>query len=532
MSGIIKAEKLTKKFGDFTANDSIDFEVQKGEIRAIIGENGAGKTTLMNMLYGLLQPTSGQIYFEGAPVKLNSPKDAIANGIGMVHQHFKLSPSLTVYENILLGLEIKKKLRIGKKTIDLPIIDNALEREKIDELIQKYNFNLNPNDKIRDLSVGARQRVEILKMLYRKVKVLILDEPTAVLIPQEIDELIEKIRDLKHMGQTVIIITHKLNEVKRCADNISVMRRGKMVGTVPNDENATMESLAEMMVGRPVLLSVQKSSEPVHYDRVLYEVSHLSGKNSEGRLAVNDVSFQIHENEVLGVAGIEGNGQTELMYLLTGLMKPSAGSVKIKGREVLQMYPDELRREGLGIIPEDRYKQGLCLSMPVSSNLISGYHGQEKYCRGGIMRRKAIRENLNTLVKEYDIRLSKEDPEVSALSGGNGQKVIVAREFSSDPDVLLMSQPTRGIDVGATEFIYRSILKMRDEKKAILLISSELTEIKSLSDRIIVFHNGEITGEFIADQVSFNELGLYMSGAKRQEKPGADSISGKEEAKC
>ncbi len=532
MSGIIKAEKLTKKFGDFTANDSIDFEVQKGEIRAIIGENGAGKTTLMNMLYGLLQPTSGQIYFEGAPVKLNSPKDAITNGIGMVHQHFKLSPSLTVYENILLGLEIKKKLRIGKKTIDLPIIDNALERKKVDELIKKYNFNLNPNDKIRDLSVGARQRVEILKMLYREVKVLILDEPTAVLIPQEIDELIEKIHDLKQMGQTVIIITHKLNEVKRCADNISVMRRGKMVGTVPNNESATMESLAEMMVGRPVLLSVQKSSEPVHYDKVLYEVSHLSGKNSEGRVVVNDVSFQIHENEVLGVAGIEGNGQTELMYLLTGLMKPSSGSVKIKGREVLHMYPDELRREGLGIIPEDRYKQGLCLSMPVSSNLISGYHGQEKYCRGGVMRRKAIKENLNTLVKEYDIRLSKEDPEVSALSGGNGQKVIVAREFSNNPDVLLMSQPTRGIDVGATEFIYRSILKMRDEKKAILLISSELTEIKSLSDRIIVFHNGEITGEFIADQVSFNELGLYMSGAKRQEKPGANSISGKEEAKC
>ena len=532
MSGIIRVEKLTKKFGDFTANDGIDFEVQKGEIRAIIGENGAGKTTLMNMLYGLLQPTSGQIFFEDAPVKMNSPKDAISNGIGMVHQHFKLSPSLTVYENVLLGLEIKKKLRIGKRSINLPIIDNALERQKVDELIKKYNFNLNPNDKIRDLSVGARQRVEILKMLYREVKVLILDEPTAVLIPQEIDELIDKIQDLKRMGQTVIIITHKLNEVKRCADYISVMRRGKLVGTVPNDENATMESLAEMMVGRPVLLSVKKSNEPVNYDKVLYEVSHLSGKNSEGRTVVNDVSFKIHENEVLGVAGIEGNGQTELMYLLTGLMKPATGSVRIKGREVLHMHPDELRQEGLGIIPEDRYRQGLCLSMSVSSNLISGYHGQKQYCRGGLMNRKAIKKNMKTLVEEYDIRLSGEDPEVSALSGGNGQKVIVAREFSSNPDVLLMSQPTRGIDVGATEFIYRSILRMRDEKKAVLLISSELTEIKSLADRIIVFHNGEITGEFIADEVSFNELGLYMSGAKKQERIGTKTDSREEEAEC
>lgn len=531
MSGIIKVEELTKKFGDFTANDKINFEVEKGEIRAIIGENGAGKTTLMNMLYGLLQPTSGQIYFEGQPVKMQTPKDAIDNGIGMVHQHFKLSPSLTVYENILLGMEIKKKLQIGKKSIGLPLIDNALECRKVDELIKKYNFNLDPNAKIRDLSVGARQRVEILKMLYRDVKVLILDEPTAVLIPQEIDELIDKIQDLKRMGQTVIIITHKLNEVKRCADQISVMRRGKLVGTVPNDENATMESLAEMMVGRPVLLSVERSSIPVNQDKVLYEVSHLSGKNSEGRTVVNDVSFKIHENEVLGVAGIEGNGQTELMYLLTGLMKPSNGSVRIKGKEVLQMHPDELRNEGLGIIPEDRYRQGLCLSMPVSSNLISGYHGQKRYCRKGLMNRKAIRKNLEKLVGEYDIRLSGDDPEVSALSGGNGQKVIVAREFSADPDVLLMSQPTRGIDVGATEFIYRSVLKMRDEKKAILLISSELTEVKSLADRIIVFHNGEITGEFAADKVSFNELGLYMSGAKRQER-FAECAAGEEETAC
>ena len=282
MSAIIEARHLTKRFGTFTANNDINLSVQEGEVRAIIGENGAGKTTLMNMLYGILQPTEGELLFKGQPVQFHSPKDAIEAGIGMVHQHFKLSPSLTVYENIVLGIETNKKLKIGNKEINLPLIDNKRERKVVEDLIQKYNFSLNPDDKIRDLSIGARQRVEILKMLYRQVKVLILDEPTAVLIPQEVEELIAKIHDLKRMGQTVIIITHKLNEVKACADTISVMRRGQLIDTIVNDDAATTEKLAEMMVGRPVLLRVSKSGKPVG-DKPVLEVRHLRAKNAEGQ---------------------------------------------------------------------------------------------------------------------------------------------------------------------------------------------------------------------------------------------------------
>lgn len=521
MQPIIEARNLTKKYGDFTANKGINLSVQPGEVRAIIGENGAGKTTLMNMLYGILQPTEGEILYNGKVVHLNSPKDAIASGIGMVHQHFKLSPSLTVYENIVLGIEMKKTIKAGGKKFELPLIDNKKERAAVAELIKKYNFSLNPDDKIKDLSVGARQRVEILKMLYRQVKVLILDEPTAVLIPQEVDELIAKIQDLKKMGQTVIIITHKLNEVKSCADTISVMRKGVLVDTIPNTKETTMEMLAEMMVGRPVLMHVEKSSKPVGKKPVL-EVSHLSAKNADGKMVVNDISFTIHENEVLGVAGIEGNGQTELMYLLTGLMKPVSGSVRLEGEEILNLWPDQLRRKGVGIVPEDRYKQGLCLSLPISNNLIAGYHKRKRFCRNGLMKFKEIEKNKKTLVGQYDIRLSGEDPMASELSGGNAQKVIIARELSNNPKVLLASQPTRGVDIGATEFIHQSILRLRDQGKAVFLISSELTEVKSLSDRIVAIHEGQLVGEFDAETVSFNELGLYMSGAKKMDMKSAE----------
>lgn len=519
MGCIIETRDLTKKFGNFTANKQINLKVEKGEIRAIIGENGAGKTTLMSMLYGSLKPTSGEILYDGKPVKFESPLDAIKQGMGMVHQHFKLAPSLTVYENIVMGLEIKKEIKMGGKSVKLPVINNKKEREAVRALIKKYNFNLDPNARVRDLSIGAQQRVEILKMLYRDVQVLILDEPTAVLIPQEIEELIGKIAELKRMGVTVIIITHKLNEVKQCADNISVMRRGELVGTVKNDDNATMTSLAEMMVGRPVLLQVEKSQKKVNRDKVVFSVEHLSAKNSQGRMVVKDVSFQIHENEVLGLAGIEGNGQTELMYLLCGLMKPAGGSIKVNGKEVLGMWPDELREQGIGIVPEDRYRQGVCLSMPVSFNLISGYHGRKQFCKGNIMDYREIRRNKDELVEKFDIRLSDNaDPPVASLSGGNAQKVIVAREFSQNPQVLLCSQPTRGIDVGATEFIHNQIIRFRDQGKAILMISSELTEVIGLTDRVIVMYEGEIVGEFSSDDVSFNELGLYMAGAKRMQK--------------
>ena len=514
MGVIIETKDLTKKFGEFTANQAISLEVEKGEIRAIIGENGAGKSTLMNMLYGVFPPTSGQILFSGEPVEFHSPKDAIAKGIGMVHQHFKLVSSLTVYENIMLGAEINKQYSIGKYRFGGMLVDNRLEREKIRELIERFHFQLNPDDKIRDISVGARQRVEILKMLYRDTEVLILDEPTAVLIPQEVEELIQRLRGLKAMGKTIILITHKLNEVKMCADNISVIRAGRLIGTIKNDEEATKEKLSQMMVGRPVILNIEKGPRKVEKE-VLLSVEGLCAADNTGREVIHGVSFDIHKHEVLGVAGVEGNGQSELMWLLSGCMKQTAGTIKVGKRDITGKWPDEVRESGVGIIPEDRYRQGLCLDNTVSDNLIAGYHGKSKFCGHGFMKKKVIADYRKQLVQEFDIRLSEEDCKVSALSGGNAQKIIIAREFSQDPDVLLACQPTRGVDVGATEFAHESILKLRNEGKGILLISSDLSEVMGLSDRIIVFYRGEIVGEFDAENVTPEELGLCMSGAKR-----------------
>lgn len=514
---IIETRNLTKKFGDFTANSNIDFAVEQGEIRAVIGENGAGKTTLMNMLYGILPPTSGEIYINGAPVRLSSPKDAIACGIGMVHQHFKLVPSLTVFENIMLGVEIRKEHKLGKWSFQGVAIDVREERRRIRELISRLNFNLNVDDRIRDIAVGARQRVEILKMLYRNVNILILDEPTAVLIPQEVEEFMRQLQAFKKLGKTIIIITHKLGEVKECADTISVMRAGQMIDTVKNDASATKEQLAEKMVGRPVLLRVKKSGKPVDRSKVLFSVRDLSGQG------VDHVSFDIHANEIVGIAGVEGNGQTELMYLLTGLAMIKSGKILVEKMDVTNMWPGQLREKGVGIVPEDRYRQGLCREERVSNNLIAGYHAKEEFCRRGVMCRKNIRQNKENLVAEYNIKMSADDPVVSALSGGNAQKIIIAREFSQGPKVLLASQPTRGIDIGSTEFVHNSFLKLRDEGKGILLISSDLSEVMGLADRVLVMYHGQIAGEFDADKVSFQELGLYMSGAKSQKKqsPGA-----------
>lgn len=514
---IINVRNLTKKFGDFVANDSINLDIKEGEIRAIIGENGAGKSTLMNMLYGIHQPTSGEIYYRDKKVAIESPAVAIDLGIGMIHQHFKLSPSLTVYENIVLGTETLRQHKFKGKTFKSFLIDDKKEKEDVQALIDKFNFNLDINSKVGDISIGAKQRVEILKMLYRDIDLLILDEPTAVLIPSEVIDLIERLKNLKKAGKTIIIITHKLNEVKMCADNITVIRGGKVIGTVPNTDDTTDEGLAEMMVGRPVLLRVKKSGKPIG-KKPAYEVNNLTAIDSEGKKLLNDVNITIHENEIIGIAGVEGNGQTELMQALTGLLDVKSGSVKINGQDVTGVWPDDLRKFSVGIIPEDRYRQGLCLKLPVSLNLIAGYHGNAPYCKNGIMDSKVIKENKNDLVPKYDIRLSTNDPEVGSLSGGNAQKVIIAREFSRKPKVLLVSQPTRGVDIGAIEFIHNEILKMRDEGCAILLISSELSEVTGLSDKTLVMYHGEITGSFDSSSVSFNELGLYMSGVKKMTK--------------
>ncbi len=501
---IVETKQLTKLFAKFVANDRIDIAVKEGEIRAVIGENGAGKTTLMNMLYGMIKPTSGEIYIKGRQVKLTSPKVAIENGLGMVHQHFKLVPGLTVYENIMLGAEITK----------LSLVDVKTEKERINALIDKYNFNLNADDRVEDISIGAKQRVEILKMLYRDVDILIFDEPTSVLTPQEVDELIENLFELRAQGKTIIIITHKLQEVKKLADTITVIRRGRVIGTIES-KDATMEQLAQMMVGRSVIMQVDRSAG-AGAGEVIYEVDGLSVKNSMGLEAVKNLSLKVHKNEILGIAGVEGNGQTELAKTLSGMMTSSGGSVRLNGEDITDMWPDRLRAQKVGIIPEDRYEEGLCRDMKVSQNLIAGYHNRQPVCKKGfLLDKKEIKKNKSELVERYDIRLSADDPNVSGLSGGNAQKIIIAREFSADPDMLLCCQPTRGVDVGSIETIHKQIIDFRNQGKAVLLISSELSEIMALSDRIAVMFKGEIVGEFNAGETTPEELGLYMTGAKR-----------------
>ncbi len=501
---IIETKHLTKYFGKFCANDDINLEIEEGEIRAIIGENGAGKTTLMNMLYGILKPSSGEILLKGKPVNMNSPKDAIDRGLGMVHQHFKLVPSLTVYENILIGSELTK----------FGIIDAKEEKKRVAEIIEKYKFNLNPEEKVADLSIGAMQRVEIVKMLYRNVNVLILDEPTSVLTPQEVDELIESLQELNRQGMTIIIITHKLQEVKKLAHRITVIRRGHMIGTVDTND-ATMDDLAYMMVGRSVLMNVDKGEKNADMNDVVYEVKSLTVLAQRGNVAVNNVSLQMHKGEILGIAGVEGNGQTEFAKTIYGMMTCKSGHITLKGRDITNRCPDEIRSMGAGVIPEDRYDEGLCLGMKVSENLIAGYHSRKPFSNGVFFNRREIKANKTKLVEEFDIRLSGEDTNVSGLSGGNAQKIIIAREFSADPDFLICCQPTRGVDVGSIESIHKKIIEFRQSGKAVLLISSELSEIMTLSDRILVMYKGEFTGEFDADSVTAEELGLYMAGAKR-----------------
>lgn len=509
---MIEVAELTKKFGGFTANDNISLSVEKQEIKCIVGENGAGKSTLMNMLYGLLQPTSGKILIRGKEIRLNSPIDAIANGIGMVHQHFKLVPSLTVYENILLGVELRK----GKS----PLIDRKTEIEKVRKLIDEYHFELNPLDRIEDISVGGRQRVEILKMLYRNVDILILDEPTAVLTPQEVDELMVSLKNLKAQGKTIIVITHKLREVMELSDSVTVIKQGRVVGHVKTKDTDETR-LAQMMVGRNVVLTVSSERKVPLGQEVLYEVRNLCTTNDYGKEVVSDVSFQVHKGEILGVAGVEGNGQSELVKLLTGLMESTKGQVIFLGHNVTDWWPDSLRRAGLGIIPEDRYAQGLCGDMTIAQNCIAGCHGRPDVCKRGIFIQKAIRAKRDKFIQEFDIRLGDVNGSVSSLSGGNAQKIIVARELSTGPKLLIACQPTRGVDIGSIEFIHSQLLKFRDEGNAVILISSELSEILSLSDNMIVMYKGKISGRVGKDEVTAAGMGLLMAGIQTAKKEAA-----------
>jgi len=504
---IIETANITKKYGELTANDKINLIFAEGEIKAIVGENGAGKSTLMNMLYGLLRPTSGKIFIREKEVEFFTPLDAINEGIGMVHQHFKLVPSLTICENILLGVEIMYKGKFGK----LPFIDSKKEYENVQEVIDKFKIDLNLKDKVEDISIGLKQRVEIMKMLYRNVDILILDEPTAVLTPQEVDALIIDLKELKDKGKTIIFITHKMSEVMKLSDSVIIMRRGRVVGDVKT-KDTTEQEIAQIMVGRDVVTRVNKEEIDYSNSGVIYKLENISTKNMLGKEVLSDINIEVKKGEILGIAGVEGNGQSELVKILTGLMTSTKGKIIFNGKNITNWWPVDIREAGIGIIHEDRYAQGLCRDMTINENIVAGYHRKPDVSKHGMMRYGEIAKKRDRLVKEYDIRITNPDGKVSQLSGGNAQKLIIAREFDSNPRLLIAYQPTHGLDVGSIEFVHSKILELRKQEAGVVLVSSELTEIMSLSDRIAVMYNGRIIGKVDAHKTNIEEVGMLMAG--------------------
>ena len=505
MEYVIEMQGITKIFPGIIANDNIDLKVRKGEIHALLGENGAGKSTLMSVLFGLYKPEKGKIIINGEEALIKNPNDANRYGIGMVHQHFKLVHNFTVLENVILGVESVKYGRL--------LMDEA--RKKVIELSQKYSLFIEPDALISDISVGMQQRVEILKMLYRENDLLIFDEPTAVLTPQEIDELMKIMKDLVAEGKTIIFITHKLNEIKAVADRVTILRKGKYIDTVDVDVSSK-ETLSELMVGRKVLLEVEKT--PAQPKEIVLEVKNLVVKSkTHGKNKVNDVSFKLHRGEILCIAGIEGNGQTELVYALTGLEKISSGQIIYKGEDITNSSIRHRNVKGMAHIPEDRHKHGLVLDYNLAENLILQDYNTNKFQTKGFLKFKKIYENADELIERYDIRSGGGAHSIArSMSGGNQQKAIVARELETHPEVLIAVQPTRGLDVGAIEYIHKILIEQRDKGKAILLVSLELSEVMSVSDRILVIYEGELVGQADPAVVSQQELGLYMSGSKRE----------------
>ncbi len=491
---------ITKTWPGVVADDHVTFRVRRGEIHALVGENGAGKSTLMNILYGLLKPDEGEILVNGKTAAINGPRDAIALGIGMVHQHFMLIPPLTVGENIVLGREPTRR---GD------LYDAGAASAAIRELTRQYGLRIDPNARTGDLPVGLQQRVEILKVLYRGADIIILDEPTGVLTPQETDDLFVVLRGLVRKGKTIIFITHKLREVLAISDRVTVLRRGKVVGEVLTPETNEQE-IARMMVGREVLLRVKK--EPARPGPVALRAVGLNAATEQGIAAVKDVSFELHEGEILGIAGVEGNGQSELMEVLAGIRPASAGQIFLGDTEVTGLGVRETRAAGIAHIPEDRRGTGLVLNYSIADNMILGRQRSPRFARGGeILKLDAIGAWARKLIGEFDVRPTTPDTPVRALSGGNQQKVIVAREMSAEPRVLLAAHPTRGVDIGAIEFIHRQLVAQRDSGVAVLLVSAELDEIRSLSDRIAVMYEGRIVSIEPAD-TSEERLGLLMTG--------------------
>ena len=502
---------ITKRFPGVLANDRVDLRVRKGEIHAIVGENGAGKTTLMNQLYGLLKPDAGEIYIFGKKVHFRGPGDAIRAGIGMVHQHFMLVDNLTVAENVVLGSEPKKK----------GFFDLEEARERVRKLSESYGLLVDVDAKIEDIPVGMQQRVEIIKTLYRGAEILILDEPTAVLTPQETEELFEILKRLKESGKTIIFITHKLNEVMAVTDRVTVMRLGKVTGNLITAQTSPRE-IARLMVGREVLLRVTKKPKTPG-DEVL-RVENLWVKDNRGLEAVKGVSFSVRAGEIVGIAGVAGNGQTELVEALTGLRKVESGHVFLLDENVTNMNARELRSRGLAHIPEDRHKYGLVLDFPSYYNVILGRHYREPFCSGGFLVMNNIMSFARELFETFDIRPRMPDMLSGNLSGGNQQKLVVAREMSSRPRVIIVNQPTRGLDIGAIEFIHKTLLRLRDENVAVLLVSMELDEVMSLSDRIFVMYEGQFMGEVKPEEVTTEEMGLMMAGHRLEEVKGRVSV--------
>ncbi|HGR1952919.1 TPA: ABC transporter ATP-binding protein [Streptococcus pneumoniae] len=496
---VIEMRDITKVFGGFVANDKINLHLRKGEIHALLGENGAGKSTLMNMLAGLLEPTSGEIAVNGQVVNLDSPSKAASLGIGRVHQHFMLVEAFTVAENIILGSELTKN----------GVLDIAGASKEIKALSERYGLAVDPSAKVADISVGAQQRVEILKTLYRGADILIFDEPTAVLTPSEIDELMAIMKNLVKEGKSIILITHKLDEIRAVSDRVTVIRRGKSIETV-EIAGATNADLAEMMVGRSVSFKTEKqASKP---KEVVLSIKDLVVNENRGVPAVKNLSLDVRAGEIVGIAGIDGNGQSELIQAITGLRKVESGSIELKGDSIVGLHPRQITELSVGHVPEDRHRDGLILEMMISENIALQTYYKEPHSKNGILNYSNITSYAKKLMEEFDVRAASELVPAAALSGGNQQKAIIAREIDRDPDLLIVSQPTRGLDVGAIEYIHKRLIEERDNGKAVLVVSFELDEILNVSDRIAVIHDGKIQGIVSPETTNKQELGVLMAG--------------------
>ena len=504
MEYVIEMLNIRKVFGNFVANDNITLQLKKGEIHALLGENGAGKSTLMNVLFGLYQPDGGEIRVKGKKVNIANPNVANDLGIGMVHQHFMLVDTFTVTENIILGSEPTKGGQID--------IEKA--EQEVRGLSERYGLAVDPKAKIADISVGMQQRVEILKTLYRGADILIFDEPTAVLTPQEIQELIRIMKALVREGKSIILITHKLKEIMEVCDRVTVIRRGKGIGTL-NVSETNPNELASLMVGREVHFKTEK--QPPKVGKPVLEIENLVVKDSRGVTAVDHLNLTVHAGEIVGIAGVDGNGQTELIEAITGLIKSESGSIRLNGKEIRNLTPRQITETGVGHIPQDRHKHGLVLDFSIGENMVLQTYYKEPYSKRGVLNFKAIYDKARQLIQEFDVRTPDEYMKARALSGGNQQKAIIGREVDRDPDLLVAAQPTRGLDVGAIEFIHKRLIEQRDKGKAVLLVSFGLDEIMNVSDRIAVIYEGKIVAIVDPKETTEQELGLLMAGSKRKE---------------